>query len=117
MGIFTARDTLTAARLGLSEPTYTCPLCCYDHEADDLAQTYYAADPTLAEAEKHYGAHLCCTCFEDLTACAVCDTRRRQTDMTPLGYDDAHVCSAYCEAEWNEPSYAADNRLTWKDVM
>jgi len=45
------------------------------------------------------------------------NTKRRQREMTTVGYDDAHVCSAYCEGVWNEPSIAADNRLTLGDVM
>jgi hypothetical protein len=110
-------DYNTRDRLGASEASYTCPMCGYDHEAEGLAQTHYATDLTLAEAEKHYGKHMCCHCFENLTTCAVCSTKRRQTDMTPVGHDDANVCSAYCEDEWNEPSIAADNRLTLGDVM
>lgn len=108
--LFHARDTLTAARLGLATPAVpTCACCGYEQDPDDMAARV-CPGPGLDEAQKHYRGPICAHCFEDMTTCAHCDARRLERDMW-----NASVCSARCDADLEYLNFARDERLTKVD--
>lgn len=101
--LFRSRDTLRAARLGLSvNPEPKCNVCGYTQDPDDMGA-----------AHEHYG-DICSHCDEGLIECVQCGKRRTEGDMRRLG--DNPVCSALCDINLEYDNTNADNRLTRVDL-
>jgi hypothetical protein len=113
MTLFTARDTITAARLGLAvTPEPTCA-CCGEEmpEAEDRAANWTDLDG-VTEAQAHYRGPICVRCFEDFATCAHCGNKRREQDMWSY---TGPVCSGVCDLNLEHDNTNADNRLTRVD--
>lgn len=112
--LFRAQQIISNARLGLASRA-PCACCGERFHPDDMAQ---GENPALIEAQTHYGGKICAGCWGDMVPCVCCEAQRLPDDMPALvGPWDEPVCSTYCRDEYDEPSIADDNRLTFGDVM